>query len=247
MRSRRDPIVEVSGATRDLIERAQTAGLSPLEMRVVLAIIHRLSTWSWLAQSVSSRDLAKIVYDTDEPSGYQRERVAKALHEVKRKIPALDVQMGAGRYAAALVHLPSTWRDGTTISRSIVARADHDGTGERGSDESSTWCAETSNVARRVGHIENFSENSPEQTMTDNIINYVRDRINKTAIANANGRIRDQNAYLAAVWTAERADRLARLPNVIATHRPDTPRSLFTEWVDTGTAENLRYYPRESA
>lgn len=157
--SERDRFIDVGRATRTTIDRAMRAELGPLEMRVLLAVVRELTTWSRLSATISARALARAIYGA-EPTRGQRERVAKALARLDSK-GVVVVDAGRGRTAAAHVAL-QTWSQedvfGGTFDPENVSSLDHDSNGKRGLAERETWRAEARNVVSPASQYEKDSE-----------------------------------------------------------------------------------------
>jgi hypothetical protein len=81
---KRDSFVEVSTATREMIERANAIPLNARQWRVLSAVVYFVPLYSRLSDRVSIRQVAIVAGfgSDDEMPGWARDRVGKTLREL---------------------------------------------------------------------------------------------------------------------------------------------------------------------
>jgi hypothetical protein len=164
-RGRRDPYAVVGAATRDVIDRAARSKLTELDYRVLLAVVHLLTTWSRIEDHLGTKQLACIVYGIDspaEPSGGQRRRVSRSLAKLARA-GVLYTSPGKGRMARTIIRLETCFRDDTITGHERVPTRTRSGR-EHGLAASQMCSGDAGNVLPPRGTSENCSENSSESS-----------------------------------------------------------------------------------
>lgn len=99
----------VAGAAgRTLIERVLTEPSSGMDLRVALALLHALTTWSRTDDRIATRALAGLVFGVpvDEVTGWQRRKVSNSLVGLARR-GMIRYRAGRGRGSIATISITS--------------------------------------------------------------------------------------------------------------------------------------------
>jgi hypothetical protein len=205
-------------ACREAIEVA-TPGSPALDLRVLLAIIHRTITYSKAADRTSTRELAAIVYGVrrNDVAGWQRRNVSASLRRLKAR-RAIEYETGRGHAARCVVAIPVP-----TQGVSNDAPSTTEGLSAQPGKGSDTALKVIEDAATPRNQPEEFSEArcDVEQKIDDVIARLTTDHRS---------------------WVRDRTRNVDRsaLARLISTH-PDAPLECFAGWL-LGEPNNLHLY-----
>ena len=230
--------------------KLRAEGVQPFDRDVLDVLIELIPLYSRTSDDVGARQIAAIIYDVDNPTGYQRDRVGASLRRLALN-DVVELDAGRGRNSRTVIRFPI---DGAGAPDSPVDNNEEGSADALGSeDKASASDGEsqretTTNPARRVGHSEKNPEKNPEDDNDESIdctVAAAVEHIVRNAVT-ANGNVRDRAAYEAKIRAGIDPDRICRLRKIIPEHRPDTPIAMFSGFL-LGEPTNLWMYRKKVA
>jgi hypothetical protein len=163
----RDAYVDAARAARAAIDRARGARragqLQPLDFDVLMGCVQLIALFSRTSDEVGARQLAGLVYQTEEPTGFQRDRVGASLRRL-RDADVIELETRSGRSGRRLITFPTqASASAPGIDQEHSAHA-LDTAAQASADHGLTQRESKLNAARRVGHSEKYSEKVSEES-----------------------------------------------------------------------------------